>query len=222
MYFESNICTWVIWLFQMSYCNWRNKINLSFLQKITESSNFITNSVVHSYSSIYAAGKLKTNEDIIRIKDVYYESQLFNLHLNHVRIPSKVHLMGRDRCGHWISAKRTLPIRKRRPRNVNLGICYVPWTSQTSQSDVFGKSLGRHCAIWMSTNWSKSESQWTSPAEFPLKACSNPKWHIFFRHWFGQEIVIFLILEFLNMHEFFPGAGQQKIIWSRFVELHLF
>jgi hypothetical protein len=140
---------WVIWLFQVSYCNWIIKINLSFLQKIFGSLYFITNSVVHSYASIYAAGKLKTNEDIIGIKYVYYASQLFRLHLNLVQIPSKVHLMGRERCEYGISAKRTLPIRKRRPRNVNLGICYVPWTSQTSQSDVFGKSLGRHCAIWV-------------------------------------------------------------------------
>ena len=124
------------------------EINLSFFPKIIGSLYFITNSVVHSYSSIYEAGKLKTNEDIIGIKDVYYASQLFRLHLNLVQIPSKVHLMGRERCEYGISAKRTLPIRKRRPRNVNLGIYYVPWTSQTSQSDVFGKSLGRHCAIW--------------------------------------------------------------------------
>jgi hypothetical protein len=41
-----------------------------------------------------------------------------------------------------------LAIRKRRPWNVNLGICYVPSTSQTSQSDVFWTSLGLHCAIW--------------------------------------------------------------------------
>ncbi len=140
---------WVIWLFQVSYCNWIIKINLSFLQKIFGSLYFITNSVVHSYSSMYAAGKLKTNEDIIGIKYVYYASQLFRLHLNLVQIPSKVHLMGRERCEYGISAKRTLPIRKKSPRNVNLGICYVPWTSQTSQSDVFGKSLGRHCAIWV-------------------------------------------------------------------------
>jgi hypothetical protein len=37
---------------------------------------------------------------------------------------------------------------ERRPRNVNLGICYIASTSQTSQSDVFGKSLERQCAIW--------------------------------------------------------------------------
>jgi hypothetical protein len=61
---------------------------------------------------------------------------------------SKVHPMGRDRDRHRISAKRTLARRKRRPRNVNLGICYVPSTSQTSQSDVFGTSLERQCAIW--------------------------------------------------------------------------
>ena len=144
---------WVIWLFQVSYCNWIIKINLSFFQKIIGSLYFITNSVVHSYSSIYAAGKLKLNEDIIGIKYVYYASQLFRLHLNLVQIPSKVHLMGRKRCEYEISAKRTLPIRKRRPRVVNLGICYVPWTSQTSQSDVFGKSVGRHCAIWVRTKW---------------------------------------------------------------------
>ena len=104
------------------YCNWIIKINLSFLQKIIGSLYFITNSVVHSYSSMYAAGKLKTNEDIIGIKYVYYASQLFRLHLNLVQIPSKVHLMGRERCEYGISAKRTLPIRKRRLRNVNLGI----------------------------------------------------------------------------------------------------
>jgi hypothetical protein len=56
--------------------------------------------------------------------------------------------MGRDRNRHRISAKRTLARRKRRPRNVYLGICYVPSTSQTSQSDVFGTSLERQCAIW--------------------------------------------------------------------------
>jgi hypothetical protein len=56
--------------------------------------------------------------------------------------------MGRDRDRFWISAKRTLARRKRRPRNVNLGICYVPSTSQTSQSAVFETSLGLHCAIW--------------------------------------------------------------------------
>jgi hypothetical protein len=56
--------------------------------------------------------------------------------------------MGRDKDRYEISAKRTLVIRKRRPRNVNLGICYVPSTSQTSQSDVFGTYMGLHCAIW--------------------------------------------------------------------------
>jgi hypothetical protein len=61
---------------------------------------------------------------------------------------SKVHPMGRDKNRYEISAKRTLAIRKRRPRNVNLGICYVPSTSQTSQSDVFWTSMGLHCAIW--------------------------------------------------------------------------
>jgi hypothetical protein len=61
---------------------------------------------------------------------------------------SKVHPMGRDRDRYEISAKRTLAIRKRRPRNVNLGICYVPSTSQTSQSDVFCASMGLQCAIW--------------------------------------------------------------------------
>ncbi|EFX65072.1 hypothetical protein DAPPUDRAFT_117578 [Daphnia pulex] len=55
--------------------------------------------------------------------------------------------MGRDKDRYEISAKRTLAIRKRRPRNVNLGICYVPSTSQTSQSDVFWTSMGLHCAI---------------------------------------------------------------------------
>jgi hypothetical protein len=61
---------------------------------------------------------------------------------------SKVHPMGRDKDRYEISAKRTLAIRKRRPRNVNLGICYVPSTSQTSQSDVFWTSMGLQCAIW--------------------------------------------------------------------------
>jgi hypothetical protein len=61
---------------------------------------------------------------------------------------SKVHPMGRDKDRYEISAKRTLAIRKRRPWNVNLGICYVPSTSQTSQSDVFWTSMGLHCAIW--------------------------------------------------------------------------
>ena len=56
--------------------------------------------------------------------------------------------MGRDKDRYEISAKRTLAIRKRRPWNVNLGICYVPSTSQTSQSDVFWTSMGLHCAIW--------------------------------------------------------------------------
>ncbi|KZR96003.1 Uncharacterized protein APZ42_009904 [Daphnia magna] len=56
--------------------------------------------------------------------------------------------MGRDRYEYGISAKRTLPMRKRRPRNVNLEIWYVPSTSQTSLNDVFGTSLGRHCVIW--------------------------------------------------------------------------
>jgi hypothetical protein len=60
--------------------------------------------------------------------------------------------MGRDKDRYEISAKRTLVIRKRRPRNVNLGICYVPSTSQTSQSDVFGMYMGLHCAIWEMTN----------------------------------------------------------------------
>ncbi|KZS03165.1 Uncharacterized protein APZ42_034181 [Daphnia magna] len=61
---------------------------------------------------------------------------------------SKVYPMGQDSYEYGISAKRTLPIRKRRPGNVNLEIWYVPSTSQTSQSDVFGTSLGRHCVIW--------------------------------------------------------------------------
>ncbi|KZR96273.1 Uncharacterized protein APZ42_009483 [Daphnia magna] len=61
---------------------------------------------------------------------------------------SKVYPMGRDRYEYGISAKRTLPIRKRPPRNVNLEIWYVPSTSQTSQNYVFWMSLGRHCVIW--------------------------------------------------------------------------
>jgi hypothetical protein len=61
---------------------------------------------------------------------------------------SKVHPMGRDRDRYRILAKRTLARRKRRPRNVNLGICYFPSTSQTSHSDVFETSLGLQCAIW--------------------------------------------------------------------------
>jgi hypothetical protein len=54
-------CMWVIWLFLQltsSYFNWIIKINLSFLPKITGSLYYFTNNVVHSYSSIYAAGKL--------------------------------------------------------------------------------------------------------------------------------------------------------------------
>ncbi len=65
---------------------------------------------------------------------------------------SKVHPMGRDKDRYEILAKRTLAIRKRRPWNVNLGICYVPSTSQTSQSDVFWTSMGLHCAIWGTQN----------------------------------------------------------------------
>ncbi|KAK4006420.1 hypothetical protein OUZ56_011573 [Daphnia magna] len=37
---------------------------------------------------------------------------------------SKVYPMGRNRCEYEISGKRTLPLRKRRPRNVNLEICF--------------------------------------------------------------------------------------------------
>ncbi|KAK4015085.1 hypothetical protein OUZ56_030075 [Daphnia magna] len=61
---------------------------------------------------------------------------------------SKVYPMGRDRYEYRISAKRTLPIRKRRPRHVNLEIWYVPSTSQTSRNDVLGTSLGQHCVFW--------------------------------------------------------------------------
>jgi hypothetical protein len=71
---------------------------------------------------------------------------------------SKVHLMRRDKDRYEISAKRTLAIRKRRPRNVNLGICYVPSTSQTSQSDVFWTSMGLHCAIWVIAG---KEQEWS-------------------------------------------------------------
>jgi hypothetical protein len=58
------------------------------------------------------------------------------------------HRYERHECDRYeISAKGTLAIRKRRPRNVKLRICYVPSTSQTSQIDVFGTSMGLHCAI---------------------------------------------------------------------------
>ncbi|KAK4003722.1 hypothetical protein OUZ56_005477 [Daphnia magna] len=43
---------------------------------------------------------------------------------------SKVYPMGRVRYEYGISAKRTLPIRKRRPRNVNLEICYLSLENQ--------------------------------------------------------------------------------------------
>ena len=70
--------------------------------------------------------------------------------------------MGRDKDRYEISAKRTLAIRKRRPWNVNLGICYVPSTSQTSQSDVFWTSMGLHCAIWEGRNKIKQTAKRTT------------------------------------------------------------
>jgi hypothetical protein len=88
---------------------------------------------------------------------------------------SKVHPMRRDKDRYEISTKRTLAIRKRRPRNVNLGICYLPSTSQTSQSDVFCASMGLQCAIWAVhcletvvqhnfTNFPDKGSKWTIDA----------------------------------------------------------
>ncbi len=52
---------------------------------------------------------------------------------------SKVHPMGRDRDCYRISAKRTLPIRKRRTRNVNLRICNVPSTPRRLKVTCLGR-----------------------------------------------------------------------------------
>jgi hypothetical protein len=89
---------------------------------------------------------------------------------------SKVHPMGRDKDRYEISAKRTLVIRKRRPRNVNLGICYVPSTSQTSQSDVFGMYMGLHCAIWVVTFWLRFHSVLSLRITYYVERCVWTAW----------------------------------------------
>jgi hypothetical protein len=91
---------------------------------------------------------------------------------------SKVHPMRRDKDRYEISTKRTLAIRKRRPRNVNLGICYLPSTSQTSQSDVFCASMGLQCAIWEGREFGSQRKQFNTFSQAMFLDCYSHSYRV--------------------------------------------